>query len=282
MPEVSRSGGLGLNYSAPTHSNIMQTALARSGGTLHNTPVYFRFVTQKVTMSALNTPLSDQEIDELNRFLLERIPQEEAEAAQEGADEGVLDISELDGFLAAIVSGPQALNPSEWLPVLWGEYEPAWESSAEAEAKISLVLRHMNDIINTLSEAPEEFVPIVLDVEQEEATVTSVEEWCLGYMKGVSLAMSAWQQGGQEVMDLLFPVMVFTTEEGRNSLARLDEEELETLKRSLPATARKLYAFWRQHAATAAVPFTHDEPQVGRNDPCPCGSGKKFKKCCLH
>jgi uncharacterized protein len=25
-----------------------------------------------------------------------------------------------------------------------------------------------------------------------------------------------------------------------------------------------------------------DEPKVGRNDPCPCGSGKKFKKCCLH
>ncbi|EAA3892892.1 SEC-C metal-binding domain-containing protein, partial [Salmonella enterica] len=21
---------------------------------------------------------------------------------------------------------------------------------------------------------------------------------------------------------------------------------------------------------------------VGRNDPCPCGSGKKFKQCCLH
>ena len=23
-------------------------------------------------------------------------------------------------------------------------------------------------------------------------------------------------------------------------------------------------------------------PKVGRNDPCPCGSGKKYKKCCLH
>ncbi len=22
-------------------------------------------------------------------------------------------------------------------------------------------------------------------------------------------------------------------------------------------------------------------PKIGRNDPCPCGSGKKFKKCCL-
>jgi uncharacterized protein YecA (UPF0149 family) len=24
----------------------------------------------------------------------------------------------------------------------------------------------------------------------------------------------------------------------------------------------------------------HDQPKVGRNDPCPCGSGKKYKKCC--
>ena len=27
-------------------------------------------------------------------------------------------------------------------------------------------------------------------------------------------------------------------------------------------------------------PVTREEPKVGRNDPCPCGSGKKFKKCC--
>jgi preprotein translocase subunit SecA len=26
----------------------------------------------------------------------------------------------------------------------------------------------------------------------------------------------------------------------------------------------------------------NDFPKAGRNDPCPCGSGKKFKKCCLH
>lgn len=28
------------------------------------------------------------------------------------------------------------------------------------------------------------------------------------------------------------------------------------------------------------TPARRDEPKVGRNDPCPCGSGKKFKKCC--
>jgi len=29
-----------------------------------------------------------------------------------------------------------------------------------------------------------------------------------------------------------------------------------------------------------AKPVTREEPKVGRNDPCPCGSGKKYKKCC--
>ena len=30
----------------------------------------------------------------------------------------------------------------------------------------------------------------------------------------------------------------------------------------------------------APAPFVRDMPKVGRNEPCPCGSGKKFKRCC--
>ena len=29
-----------------------------------------------------------------------------------------------------------------------------------------------------------------------------------------------------------------------------------------------------------SVPVTNQGPKVGRNDPCPCGSGKKYKRCC--
>jgi len=231
-------------------------------------------------MSLLNTPLSDQEIDKLNQFLLARIPEEE-EAMAEGVDEGVLDISELDGFLTAIISGPRPILPSEWLPVLWGAFEPKWASAEESEAIISLVLRHMNGLVNTLTEAPTEFEPIVLEVEEGEATVTSVEEWCLGYMKGVGLSTDAWRQAGDEVMEMLFPIMVFTTSEGRNSLAGLEADELATLKRSIPTAVCKLHAYWMARAGSHE-PFTHSEPRVGRNDPCICGSGKKYKKCCLH
>ncbi len=34
------------------------------------------------------------------------------------------------------------------------------------------------------------------------------------------------------------------------------------------------------HGHQAVQPFVRDNPKVGRNDPCPCGTGKKFKKCC--
>jgi len=32
-------------------------------------------------------------------------------------------------------------------------------------------------------------------------------------------------------------------------------------------------------AAPAATPFVRDMPKVGRNEACPCGSGKKYKHC---
>jgi uncharacterized protein YecA (UPF0149 family) len=35
-----------------------------------------------------------------------------------------------------------------------------------------------------------------------------------------------------------------------------------------------------QFGLAAPKPTRRAQPKVGRNDPCPCGSGKKFKKCC--
>lgn len=232
-------------------------------------------------MSQLTTPLNDAELDRLDNFLLDRIPEEDVEGR---VDEGILDISELDGFLTAIISGPQAIAPADWLPVLWGDFEPRWESPAQAEEMVSLILRHMNGIVNTLMQEPERFEPIILERELEEGTVTVVDEWCVGYMKGLALAASAWRRGGEAVMEMMVPISLFSSEEGRKQLQLLEEEEVEVLKRSIPAAVQKIHAYWLEQrgAGQSHAPFVHDTPPVGRNDPCPCGSGKKFKKCCLH
>lgn len=54
-------------------------------------------------MNDLFTPLTDEECDRLDRFLLDRID-EEADPLEK--DEVVLDVSELDGLFTALVSGP--------------------------------------------------------------------------------------------------------------------------------------------------------------------------------
>jgi len=42
----------------------------------------------------------------------------------------------------------------------------------------------------------------------------------------------------------------------------------------------KITGTGRQSARKIKKPQKREEPKVGRNEPCPCGSGKKYKKCC--
>jgi uncharacterized protein YecA (UPF0149 family) len=35
-----------------------------------------------------------------------------------------------------------------------------------------------------------------------------------------------------------------------------------------------------EHTHEVQVPYVRDNAKIGRNDPCSCNSGKKYKKCC--
>jgi uncharacterized protein YecA (UPF0149 family) len=57
----------------------------------------------------------------------------------------------------------------------------------------------------------------------------------------------------------------------------------------IPACVTAIAAYWREKGSKqGSMLFTpsppprqhHASTKVGRKDPCPCGSGKKFKKCC--
>ena len=41
-------------------------------------------------------------------------------------------------------------------------------------------------------------------------------------------------------------------------------------------------ATWNEPDFEPVQTYVRDTPKIGRNDPCPCGSGKKYKKCCLN
>jgi uncharacterized protein len=222
-------------------------------------------------------PLSEAELDLLDNILMSRIDED---IDTFDMDEGILNISELDGFFTAIASGPIAIQPSVWLPMIWGDFEPDWESEELFMEMISLMMRHMNGIVDSLMEQADTFEPLFFERYVDEKTYTIVDEWCEGYRRGVDLAVEHWDKGGEEVARRLSFIYAFTEAtdwQGHN----YSEQEVKAIQEAIPANVREIHAYWlsRRHENT---PLKQSESHPGPDDPCPCGSGKKFKKCCLH
>ena len=49
-----------------------------------------------------------------------------------------------------------------------------------------------------------------------------------------------------------------------------------------PNDAQPNPVFQMHNSAQPQEPYRRPEPKIGRNEPCPCGSGKKYKQCCLN
>jgi len=229
-------------------------------------------------------PLTDEEIRELDQYLLDA----------EGIPES-MDISTLDGFLTAIVCGPKTLLPSEWMRWVWdmerGEDAPEFTDQVQAQRVLGLLMRHMNDIAQTLHQAPEEYEPLLMENPNDGDPIPILDEWCSGFIKGVQLDSEGWLPVTVGQPDWMSTILLYGTEEGWEALKKknLSLDEHKALADGLAETVQKIHALWleqrRKPIAAGALPdLVRREPvrnpdKVGRNDPCPCGSGKKFKQC---
>ena len=81
-------------------------------------------------------------------------------------------LSDLDGFLAGIAVGPELVTRSEWLPVVWGGAEPAFESVEEARSIFGTIMGRYNEIIRALDTAPDDFDPVFWEAPDGQAIVT--------------------------------------------------------------------------------------------------------------
>lgn len=232
-------------------------------------------------MQNLATPLSDEELDTLEDFLLERMDDEELPGKSDG---GVVTLAELDGMVTAAISGPLSFSPRTWFAALWGDYLPVFRDDEHAQAVFNLFRRHVNTVVQMLAESPEEFVPLVMEHWVGDRTYAVYDEWCEGYLRGVGMAATQWRAAGAEVAQLLAPIQAFT-EQGNWSAHSLGEADVERLRIQVDKSVRRLHLYWQLRRPRVAFPFgtefDHEGPGVGREDPCPCGSGKFFRKCCL-
>jgi len=194
----------------------------------------------------LDEPLGDAGYDELESFLgSNAVPQD------------CMDLEMLDGFLTAIVSGPELIQPSEWLPVVWSDSQrsvtPVFQNNEQAERILSLVLRLQQSIRRTLAESPTRFKPLLYHAEQtlrDERSPPEASAWSEGYMTGVLLREEAWEPLYSEdaTRDWMLPVEALAY--GDHDPEYLDwvdtEEKRQDMIDELPIAAVLIFRFWQE------------------------------------
>lgn len=203
--------------------------------------------------------------------------------ARENHGDDAMLLSEFDGFIAGIVVCPDLLMPSEWLEVVWGDEGPVFESEREANDILGLMMTHYNDVVRQL-ERPGRYAPLL---EKDVDGSILWEMWAAGFAKAIALRPEAWTAFTLSDDPAVLRAMILfrKLDELANRPGDQFTEEDDALDASAPDMIPE--AVETLHAARLALtgslePSAVSNKPVGRNDPCPCGSGKKFKKCCLN
>ena len=204
-------------------------------------------------------------------------------------DEAML-LEELDGFVAGLLVCPEMIPPSAWLPLVWnsGGDHPVFEDLAHANKVMGLVKEHYNEVASALFERPGDYAPIFAIDRRNGDVLWQI--WIEGFERAVKLRPAAWlplMAADSRTAQAWRGLMNLTEVAGAE--LRPSREQYDALSASAPD---KIAGWvldlndWRlANYQPPAVLRTEADPlwasaKVGRNDPCPCGSGKKYKRCC--
>lgn len=231
------------------------------------------------SMTTPFAPLSEEEFDELDQFLLYDVDTEES-----------MTLDMVDGFLHALAVGPTTVHPKRWLPKIWGTKEmmPPMDSIEQLNHILGLVMRHFNSIIAGLEDDPRKISPCwsTMTYGGDEQEYDDAETWAYGFIEGMRLCWNDWQPllSTPQGQAWFRPIALL----GEDDFA-VDQDELTKtpalraeLALQIPQAVLEMHAHWlpfRLAVYQRAVAKSM-QPKVGRNEPCPCGSGKKFKRCC--
>jgi len=238
-------------------------------------------MTQHDFSDELPAHITASELNELQDFLdSDTVPQ------------SAMILDTLDGFLTALVIGPVPVPIKLWMPLVWdmpdGLKTPAFESFDHAKRMTKLVLKLKNSISILFSSSPDLYCPLCMEIELESDEMHNnlLTLWATGFMVGVSCNEHHWKPlfDRKDVFnELLMPIYLLSS--FANDSPPLPTKTSNVIRGLIPRYVKEIRKFWlpqrkREMAKEKGVVIADEAEQIGRNEPCLCGSGKKFKKCC--
>jgi uncharacterized protein len=190
---------------------------------------------------ALDEPLSDAELDELEVFL-----------ASDAVPQDCMDLEMLDGYLTAVVSGPEVIQPSEWLPQVWSEAArvPRRCSSTTTRhsdhgARAPPFRRHPAHA----GRIPTRFRPLLYVPDEgaaRRARAGRGDRVVRGYMAGVKIRDDEWQPlyDAQDARDWIFPIEALAFGDRDDDFTEWVDSDSAELIEELPVAAVLIFRFW--------------------------------------
>jgi uncharacterized protein len=209
-----------------------------------------------------------------------------------------MDVVMLDGYLCGVIVQPELIAPERWLPPVFdleGRSLPA-EADAGWFARVrALILRRYEALNRALAEDGT-FDPVLYHDDPDDAA----QRDALRELPEHSAPLMGWV-AGFEVAVGLFPALAELhdaavgrargllsrhlppdDDEQRAQRAAIEREHpLASLDDALDELVLTVSELWEltQEQRYRVQTIRRDMPKVGRNDPCPCGSGRKYKVC---
>jgi len=158
-------------------------------------------------------------------------------------------LSDLDGFLTAIVIGPKPIPPSEWLPVIWGDEEPEFESDTEARTMLGTIMGRYNQIAVCFDSNPDDFDPIFSEGRDGNMIVS---DWAAGFLDAVELRRAAWEPlfNHQKAKVLLEPLLILG-DDGELDDERAPDDRWKEFYASkpkvIPTCVVSIHDFWKDY-----------------------------------
>lgn len=175
--------------------------------------------------------------------------------------------------------------PGGWLKHIWagdgGEGVPHFEKTDDFQHLIDLVMQHYNDVLASLAQ-PGGYQPL-FDIDTRNDDILW-EMWVDGFVQAMDLAPNGWRRiaasddaGCKAALKGIAKLHAIANGDARLSRSKENQWTRE-VPDLIPIWVEMLDA-WRLENDPSQPPSPR-HGKVGRNDPCPCGSGKKYKKCC--
>jgi uncharacterized protein len=187
-----------------------------------------------------------------------------------------------DGVLTGAAISPQRTLPHEWVRAVFQDQQ--FENIEMAQASYTLLAIMYNQILSELQRMGCDYAPRFLDYAAKGEEIGLAGHWAWGLVTGLQLRPDVWRTliGSQEAKTILTPIVVLLTKaDGKTFLTRVPAEFREEAVHLIGPAVYDLYRHCSAHRGHSAAAFVAPVRKIGRNEPCPCRSGKKYKKCCL-